>query len=1574
MTKNQIENAIKALPAKSPKDLSHFIPSFLSEVPAEDLNQLDSKDIVALSQIHYALMKSLKDGVHHAIKITSITDTSKKGWDSRGTLIDIVTTDRAFLVDSVSAYLTSENYVIDLFIHSRLNQGEKRLSHMHIRVRGALAEQVIEEIKTDLIFVLKDVEDSTRDWQAMKQKIRSAQTFLTTAPKSYDPKELSEWKDFLDYMHDDNFTFLGYREYRMSTQGKVVTSEIVKGSGLGLLADQKKPAYINDQQKTLPADLQKLRTTLPPLNISKVNRISTVHRRVPLDAVSIKKYDDKGRVVGEVLFIGLFTSVTYSRSLRSIPFLRYKSEIIINRARYESGSHNSRALRHILEKYPRDEMFQITVDQLEKICLSILRLQERQRIALYVRRDPFGRYVSCLVYVPRERFETRLRLTFQDILEKSFNGKCTNFYSTIDDSPLVRVMYVVAVPQGQTATASDEQIERQLQNAGRLWGDSLSEALHNKLPDDEAALKLAHKYATAFSSDYRKTTKAEHAVKDILKVEEVSVTRKMALDFYQTPISEKTIFNLKIFNPLTPVPLSDILPILENMGLRVLSEQPYEVRLHQNQEAIWIQDFSLQIEQKNAEIDIQKIKPLFEEALLGVWSNFFENDQLNRLTILASLPARAVMALRGYIRYLRLTNLPFSLNYIEQALTDHPQIAQNLLNLFVEKFNPRKSKEKSVSQESLLETIRIQLEAVTSLDQDRILRALLSLIENTLRTNAFQKDSQGYDKPYISYKLAAANLSILPNPKPFREIFVYAPFVEGVHLRGDRIARGGLRWSDRHEDFRTEILGLMKAQTVKNAVIIPMGAKGGFIVKQPPKEGGKAAYQQEGIRCYQTFIRGLLDITDNRVGKKIIPPQMVIRYDEDDPYLVVAADKGTATFSDIANALSLEYGFWMGDAFASGGSAGYDHKKMGITARGAWESVKRHFRELNHDTQTKAFDVTGVGDMGGDVFGNGLLQSPFIRLIAAFNHLHIFCDPNPDPAISFIERQRLFDGVLGWDQYDKTKLSKGGRIYLRSEKVLNLTPEIMARLDLAKDKVTPVELMQAILKARTNLLFFGGIGTYIKASTETHADAGDKSNDSLRIDSGELRARVIGEGANLGMTQRARIECAAKGVKLNTDFIDNSAGVDTSDHEVNIKILFYQIMAQKDRLTLAQRNTVLKKMTDDIAKLVLNDNYQQTQALSLIEMRSAERLTIHQQLIEALEHESGLNRKLEALPTNAEIAERLKRGQGLYRPELCTLLSYAKITLTRYILESDIPDDLHQQHWLYAYFPSLMQKEYTNDIAQHPLKREIIATAIANMILNRMGTGFIMTARTRLDGNTALATRAFLAIHQILNLEEVWKQIEALDGKVSAAVQYKSYRAVARYAEALTFWLIENKPDLITDIKQQNHFADTLSHMRTVIGDLIVGDIKLDRNQYLQSCLHDGLPKSLAEYISLLPVLERLIGLVLTPVKSFKELTDFIKAYIEVGELSGIEWLRLQMRTVSIDGPHAARLQESLFNDLIDIQKDFANRSLKAGKNQKQEFSAIQSLKKQGQIDLAGLIVTIQDLKSQKILNAAKTK
>jgi len=1573
--------------------VERFLRKFYANVPPDDMleDTADNLFSAALALWNFGLVR-----MAGAPKLRIYNPRlDEHGWRSPHTVLEIVNDDMPFLVDSVSAELNRRDLTVHLVIHPILHvtrDASGRLagtddssapneSYMQIHFTEQTAPAVLEDIRQGVERVLADVRSSVRDWPAMRGKMRQLIETLRTATFPVPAEEAAEARDFLAWLADDHFTFLGYREYQFADDGENANLAVTAGSGLGILSDDSVSVFDglrnNDR---LPADVRLDMRQPRVVLVMKSNSRATVHRPSYMDTIGVARVDENGRVIGEQLFVGLFTSVAYSRNPSEIPLLRRKVERVLRRAGFDPNSHDGKALLHILEGYPRDELFQISDDDLFDISLGILHLQERQRIALFVRRDRYERFVSCLIYVPRDRFSTELRLRMQDIVARAFNGRVSAFYVQMTDAALSRLHVIVTTTPGQIPEVDTNRLEAKLSEAGRSWADRLQQSFV-EAHGEERGYAILRRYENAFPVSYRERFNAGAAVFDIDRIEEAIATGRIAMNLYRPVEAGPTELRFKTYNAGQQVPLSDMLPTLEHMGLKVISEMPYQVTPTGLDRPVWMHDFGM-ITADGSEVDIGRVKEQFHEAYGRIRARDMEDDGFNRLVLLAGLNWREVTMLRAYCKYLRQAQVAFSQAYMEETLARNGSIAVLLVRLFRAMFNPEKQANAGPRAAAIKTEIERALDHVSNLDEDRILRRFLNLIQATLRTNFFQRDANGRIKTYLSFKFDCQAIDELPLPRPLVEIWVYSPHAEAVHLRGGRVARGGIRWSDRREDFRTEVLGLMKAQMVKNAVIVPVGSKGGFVVKRPPTTGGREAMQAEVIECYKTLMRGLLDITDNRVGAQVVPPKSVVRRDGDDPYLVVAADKGTATFSDIANGVSAEYGFWLGDAFASGGSAGYDHKKMGITARGAWESVKRHFREIGHDTQAGAFTVTGVGDMSGDVFGNGMLQSPHIKLLGAFNHLHIFVDPDPDPAKSFAERQRLFDlPRSAWTDYDAALISRGGGVFDRKAKRIPLTPEIKKAFAIAADSVTPIELIQAILQAPVDLLWLGGIGTYVKAASESHVDVGDRANDALRVDGETLRCKVVGEGANLGFTQRGRIAYALKGGKNNTDAVDNSAGVDCSDHEVNIKILLNGVLQAGD-LTLKQRDKLLADMTDEVGTLVLRDNYLQTQALSIAENQGWHRLDQQGRMIRALERAGKLDRALEFLPDDETMANRLAQHQGLTRPELAIMLAYSKMSLYEELLPSDLPDDPQLLDDLKRYFPTVLRERFAEQIAEHRLRREIIATVVTNSLVNRVGVTFVHVMKERTGLPSSDIARAYAVTRGVFKLRDIWGQIEALDTRVPAKVQAVMTDATLRLAESGTVWFLRNRKlplDIAANIAAYEDGIEAL--IGALDGMLSEGDRQVLAKR-AQSFSEQGVPEALARRVSVLEVLAPGLDIVRIAENSGAPIAKVARTYYAVGVRFHLNWLRGATGGINLD-THWDRLAvTAMVDDLYSHQRDLTLKMLDGSLDGASEQETIEhwvgergpsvqrvemlfaDLRQLGGLDLAKLAVANRELRS----------
>ncbi|AQV93623.1 NAD-glutamate dehydrogenase [Cupriavidus necator] len=1403
--------ARERLPAAMFSVVEPFLLHYYDQADAEDLLQSEVADLYGAVMAHWQTAQKFTPGSAR-IRVYN-PNLEEHGWHSDHTVVEIVNDDMPFLVDSVTMEINRQGLALHSAIHpvfrvwrgagggiERIAPGGAGKAGDHSRLESFIHFEIdrsgeaarLEALRSGIAQVLVDVRAAVEDWPQMCDITRTTISAMAQAPDAASPDSV-EARAFLEWMMDDHFSFLGQRDYQLVSQDGRYFLRGVAGSGAGILRESLREPDAEDVT-LLPAAATAIIEGSLPIFLTKANSRATVHRPGYLDYVGIKLLDENGKLFGERRFVGLYTSTAYMVPIAEIPLVRRKCTNILARAGFLAKGHLYKSLVTILEQYPRDELFQATEDELFDITTGILRLQEHQRTRLFVRRDRFDRFVSCLVFVPRDKYNTDLRQKIQKLLTAAFHGTSCEFTPLLSESPLARIQLTVRGEPGSMPHVDTHELEARIVHASRRWQDDLAEALHES-HGEEQGNRLLRRYGGSFPAGYREDYPARTAVRDIELMEHALRGNGMAMNLYRPIEAAPGAFRFKVYRAGEPIALSLSLPMLEHLGVRVDEERPYLIEPDSGV-PVWVHDFGLEIADSGgaAEFDIARVKALFEDAFSRAWHGEIENDDLNRLVLRAELAARDVTILRAYARYLRQVGSTFSDAYIERALTGNAAIAAMLVALFVARFDTFSQVATDTARQArcdkLLANIGAALDKVPNLDEDRILRLFLGVISATVRTNYFHRGEEGQPRPYLSFKFNPALVPGLPEPRPMFEIWVYSPRVEGVHLRGGRVARGGLRWSDRREDFRTEVLGLMKAQMVKNTVIVPVGSKGGFVVKRPPPPTDRDAFLQEGIACYQTFLRGLLDLTDNLVGGQLVPPPEVVRHDDNDPYLVVAADKGTATFSDFANAISAEYGFWLGDAFASGGSVGYDHKKMAITARGAWESVKRHFREMGVDIQTTDFTVAGIGDMSGDVFGNGMLLSPHIRLVAAFDHRHVFLDPDPDTARSLQERTRLF-GLprSSWADYDATLISAGGGIYPRSAKTIPLSPQVQAVLGITAAALSPAELIHAILMAPVDLLYNGGIGTYVKSSHETHLQAGDRTNDAVRVNGNDLRCKVVGEGGNLGFTQLGRIEFARKGGRINTDAIDNSAGVDCSDHEVNIKILLGLVVADGE-MTEKQRNKLLAEMTDEVGLLVLQDNYYQTQALSVAARSSTALLDGEARLVRWLERAGRLNRALEFLPSDEEIAERKLGSEGLASPERAVLLAYSKMWLYDELLASDVPEDALVSGLLSDYFPVPLRQRYGEAMQRHPLRREILSTHLTNMLVNRIGATFVHRIMEETDARPADIVRACLIARDVFGLTTLWQEIDALDNRVADAEQARMFGAVALLLERACLWFI----------------------------------------------------------------------------------------------------------------------------------------------------------------------------------------
>ncbi len=1573
MTKNyrtqitELLTKIKAaLPQSASEDLKSFTQSFFAKMPITDLERLSPKDAIAIAKEAYSFVSKREAQVP---KIQLQTDAKSGQF-----VLTMLNDDMPFLVDSITAALSRKSLPPQSIIHPIMmierdksgnyvscgGSGAKKESFIRIEMPhlgNALNEKTLMKMLEETLAVIRTV---VRDWHGMITKAN--ETIAALAKETDKDNEVKEAIDFLHWLISDNFIFLGAIDYDFTGGKDSIT--VVPNSERGLFAfdfSSKPKGY-----QALSKESKHFALQPHLLEITKSNTVSVVHRSVQMDYIGVKRFDADGKVIGERRFIGLFTSNVYFQSAENIPMIRRKLEKVMRRANFDENSHDGKALKTILEFAPRDELFQMSEKDVFNYAMGVLSVEASPRVHLFLRRDIFERFVSCMVFVPRDRFNTELREKIQNIIATTLNGKVSDFYTQMTDSPLARVHFIVKTTPGSIPNIPLEELESLISAVTYDWQERLKQDLI-ETNGEKAAMPLFNAYKNAFSKSYSDYYEPRNAMHDITKIRKIIADNTMGIELYHSKFKPADTLQLKFYNPDRQATLSDILPMLENLGFHVIDEHPFRVvPVNEGVSEIWVRDFTLKTRNADIAIDIEKVKPLMEEILLNIWQGKMDNDGLNALALLAGFNWREIGILRAYGRYLRQTKSTYSNKAMSDTLTCNPKIAHALLDYFTTRFNPKANKARQDDEKECLSTIEQLLAGVTNLEHDTILGIFRDLISSTWRTNYYQLDENGQPKSYLSFKFDSTKVPDLPLPRPYAEIFVYARRVEGIHLRGGKVARGGLRWSDRREDYRTEVLGLMKAQMVKNAVIVPVGSKGGFVVKQPPIEGGRDAYLKEGIECYKIYLRGLLDLTDNLVKGKISYPHNVVRHDGDDPYLVVAADKGTASFSDYANSVSAEYDFWLGDAFASGGSVGYDHKEMGITAKGAWISVTRHFSEMDIDIQNEDFTVVGIGDMSGDVFGNGMLLSEHIKLVGAFNHLHIFIDPTPNAKTSFKERQRLFEMERSsWTDYDTKLISSGGGVFSRSDKAIKLTKAMREAfaIETSEDSLSPNELIQAMLKAPVGLLWNGGIGTYVKAESETHEQVGDRSNNMLRVDGSELRCNVVGEGGNLGFTQLGRIEYALHGGRINTDAIDNSAGVDCSDHEVNIKIAFRHGLEHGD-ITLKRRNSVLEKMTDEVARLVLRDNLLQTQAISTAQVQGLTLLEPQARMMEAFEQTGLLNRKVEFLPNSKQIKERKASGEPLTRPELSVLISYSKMAIYQDLLDSSFPDESYLEEDLIRYFPVQMRKDFKNLILAHRLKREIIATSITNSIVNRAGITFFFQIQQDTGLPACDIARAYVVARDAFGVRDLWRDIEA-DTTIPAKTRAEIFAQISRFLERVVIWMLRNMPQPLSINETMKRFStaidDYLKIHQSLISDTLgkAFEDKKKRFMDMQSS------ENLAGRIAGLEISSSALDVIKLSQDHDMGLEQAGKLYFELGARMRLGWLRREASRMTVSTYWERLAAKAIISEMFDQQRRLTS-SVITSQSKSSKENLLDSWQHENRKTLARFERFIDDLKTSE--------
>ena len=1504
-----VEQADLILQAMDDEVPSQFASRLFGRAVAEDVRLYTPHELVALTRLAFDHLKTRRPGT---ADIRLIQPDAVDGGERLAsvTVVEIVNDDMPFLLDSVTAALNAHALTASLVVHPILAverdgegvlqglaaPGEKpagrmrreSLIHIHVpRIEDAAAR---EALIAELAAVLAQVRSAVHAWQPMMKEVAAAVAELREAPAGVPREEVDEAVAFLEWLLDGNFTFLGSRNYDVAEAGAgrptLANFRRRMTDALGLLSDSDMRLFRPpvDDTEAVSADLTQVLAAPSPLIVTKSRTLSLVHRRTWMDVVVVKRYDAEGRVRGGLCIAGLFTNTAYASSVSDVPLLRRKAADVLARAGFEAASHSGRALVKVLESYPRDDLFQIDPASLYPFTLAILQLDEHPRVRLLAWRERFDRFVSVLVFVPRDRYGSEVRARIGALLAESFGGTVRDFRPLFMDGPLTRVHFTIELSGARAPEPSRTELEARVAQIIQTWNDAFASALSVVFPP-EATARLKARYGEAFPAGYQDNYSPEAALADLRLIEKLSEANPVAIDFHRPArrVGRERVA-LKVLSYGTPRLLSERVPLLEAMGFIVVDERTFTLEPAEAAPT-YVHDMVL-ARRGGGEIELEALESRLHACLMAVLRGQAESDGFNALVLNARLGWRDIVMLRTLARYLRQIGIPFSQDYLWETLNRHPAIVDRLVALFHARFDEGADEGRAAREEAIRAEIETALAEVQSLDEDRILRRFANLIEAALRTNFHQAGQGGLPPATLAVKFDSRRVEGLPLPRPLFEIFVHSPRVEGIHLRFGRVARGGLRWSDRPQDFRTEVLGLVKAQQVKNAVIVPVGAKGGFVPKQLPS-GPREAVQAEGTEAYKMFVSSMLDLTDNIDGAAIDHPAHVVRHDADDPYLVVAADKGTATFSDTANALSQARGFWLGDAFASGGSVGYDHKAMGITARGAWEAVRRHFREMDTDIRVTPFTVAGVGDMSGDVFGNGMLLENTIKLVAAFDHRDIFLDPTPDPVASLKERQRLFAlPRSSWQDYDKSLISAGGGVFSRAAKSIPLAPAVREALGFDKATASPAEVMSAILKAPVDLIWFGGIGTYIRASSETDAQAGDRANDAIRITGADVRAKVIGEGANLGVTQRGRIEAARKGVRLNTDAIDNSAGVNTSDVEVNIKIAIGPA-ARDGRLDDEARKALLVSMTDEVAALVLRNNYLQTLALSLAQSQALAELGFHQRLMQQLEARGLLDRAVEFLPSDAELTERRGRGEGLTRPELAVLLAYAKLTAHSDLLDTDVPDDPYLAGELTAYFPPELRERLPDGIEGHRLRRDIIATQLSNAMINRGGPAFAARLADETGADIGSIAKAFAATRDGFGVEALSDEIDALDGTVPGAVQLDLYATVQELLRDRTVWFLRN-----VDLRQSldelvAHYASGIAPVTEaltgVVRELVPEETRALYDARIAGWVQAGVPETLARKVARLPSLENATDIVMIADRTKAGLVDVAATFFAVG-------------------------------------------------------------------------------------------
>ncbi len=1563
------------------ESFNKFIRIFYSQSPYEELKQREIRDLAGLVQCNWQLLQTREPG---EIKISMIdSDLESDGWQTHGLSIAVLCQDAPFLVDTIRLEINKINLPINLIIHvggmvvERDKQGnlidfdffrrydtkQSIEAPILFEVQAFPDEELQISIASRLECVIKDALLAVRDWQLMRLRMSDAMKKIEVNKEFYQKaNDIKESTAFLKWLLEDNFIFLGARDYIVEGEGSDQCLKLVSGSGLGVLSNEEKSQIVR-KFTNLPAKAAKLmRSNDRILMISKSNTLSTVHRSGYTDYIGIKQFDQQGNLIGERRFIGLYTSAAYHSSPSQIPFLGKKVNAVLKRSGLREHSHAEKELITILATLPRDDLIQAPVSQLYRISMGILHMQERKQVRLFVREDSYGRFVSCLVYLPREKFTTDLLKKMQNLLMCEFHGIESSFNTRFAVSVLARIDFVIRLDRTKNVRFQIEQIEQKLVGSMKSWNEHLREKLLASSLSIRSSV-LLNRYSKVFPTIYCERNSPEQAMRDIALLESLDQGHPIALDLKISSTDENCSLTFKVFSLNGAIPLSDALPVLENLGCRVVDDYPCQLKVSENT-LVWFNEFHMTCTQSVSPEGIE----FFKEYFLRVWMGDAENDPFNHLILLAELSWRQVSLMRAYAKYFRQTGTSFSPYYIAETLTSNPIISKLLVNLFESRFDPTDTFDESAAKQIERNIISL-LDGVRILDQDRILRKYLSMITSTLRTNYFQKTEDGKNHTYISLKFDTASIIDMAKPWPRYEIFVYAVDFEGLHLRMDKVARGGIRWSDRTQDFRFEILDLMKAQQVKNSVIVPSGAKGGFVIKSSTDGLTRDEYHKLGVSCYQRFISGLLDVVDNLVEGQVIKHPNTRCYDGNDEYLVVAADKGTARFSDIANEIAVNRGFWLGDAFASGGSTGYDHMKMGITARGAWISALRHFMDLGINVETDTFSVIGIGDMSGDVFGNGLLMSENTQLVCAFNHEHIFIDPSPNIKTSYKERKRLFElSGSKWSDYDSRLISKGGGVFSRSLKTIKTTPQIRKLLSLTENTIEPAQLIRKILCAPVDMIWNGGIGTFVKSEREDHFDASDTANDTIRVNGSEVKAKIICEGGNLGVTQFGRIEYELCGGRINTDFIDNSAGVDCSDHEVNMKILLSSSVNDQT-LSFEQRNKFLKGLTDDVSDLVLMNNYVQNKSISFASFFQHKGFAIFTNFIDSMVSSGVIDRDACDLPTHEELAERQQIGLGLTRPELSILLAYSKIHLANELLPLLDSSDLSFKYYLYSAFPKAMHQRFSSCIDSHPLKQEIIVTQLAHHAITDMGITFVNQIKSELDVSSLDVVRAYVVAHEIFNTHQYQSTLKLLDGQVPSKQFFEislEHFVLIRHAVR---WLISQQGSITNPGFMVSRYKPIVSQFCDNIENLLDEDSLQLFNARRNELLDCGLSQSQSSELSMSKYLAQILNMVEVLYDVDSTIHEVSSIYFSIRSFFNLDQLHEAVMDFSIKDKWLIMTKSMYVSQLDFIEQLLTSMVIRGSEIEDNPSARISSWVEQSQFLIEPWMKRLSHYKSQDTVN-----